>query len=83
MSNTIESRVLEIVQASLREASQDIHLELNNSASMENIAQWDSLSFMVVFSAINTDFQINPDFDDAVNYTSIASICEYLGKITT
>ena len=46
--------------------------------SMETIATWDSLTFMSVFQAINEAFSINPDFDDAIHYTSVKGIYDYI-----
>ena len=49
---------------------------------METIAEWDSLHFVSVFLAVNEAFGIDPDFDDAVHYISIASLCDYLERVT-
>ncbi len=45
---------------------------------METVAAWDSLTFMSVFAAINEAFSLNPDFDDAIHYTSVKSLHAYL-----
>ena len=44
---------------------------------METIAEWDSLTFMSVFSAVNDAFGIDPDFDDANHYLSIPALHRY------
>lgn len=81
MADTIESRVVAIVEATLREHSGNFDLVCCSGDSMETIAEWDSLAFVSVFSAVNEAFGIDPDFDDAVHYISIATIRDYLVSV--
>ena len=62
--------------------SGNAELTVGPSDSMETIGEWDSLSFMSVFCAVNKAFEIDPDFDDAVHYISVASLHPYLGTVT-
>lgn len=78
MADDIETRLIGIVQSTLREQSGDGALAVSADDSMETVAAWDSLSFMSVFEAVNAAFEIEPDFDDAVHYTSIAALRDYL-----
>jgi acyl carrier protein len=45
---------------------------------MQTVAAWDSLNFMKVFLAINEAFGVDPDFDDAIHYTSVRTLLAYL-----
>jgi len=80
MADSLEGRIVEIIQFTLRRESDNSELTLGPSDSMETVGEWDSLSFMSVFSAINEAFGIDPEFDDAVHYLSVPSLCRYLGK---
>ena len=82
MADSLEARIIEIIEPILREQSGNVELALCAEDSMETIAEWDSLTFMSVFSAVNEAFGIDPDFDDAIHYTSIASLRDYLGTAT-
>lgn len=80
MAETMESQIVDIVEATLREHSGNFDLICGAGDSMETVAEWDSLAFISVFSAVNEAFGIDPDFDDAVHYLSIASIRDYLAS---
>ena len=82
MAESLEARVIEIVEATLREQSGNRELTVCAGDSMETLAEWDSLTFMSVFSAVNAAFGLEPDFDDAVHYISVASLRGYLGTVT-
>jgi acyl carrier protein len=78
MTDPIEQRVIEIVQETLRGKKNDVAIEISADDSMESVSAWDSLSFMSIFTAINEAFSVDPDFDDAIHYTSVRSLCDYL-----
>lgn len=82
MADSLEARIVEIVESTLRKQSSNSELALCAQDSMETIAEWDSLTFMSVFAAINDTFEIDPDFDDAIHYLSIPSLHRYLERIT-
>ena len=48
--------------------------------SMETVPGWDSMRFMSVFIAVNEAFGLDPDFDDAIHYTAIPTMVEYLSQ---
>lgn len=81
MADSIESRIVEIIEATLRDQSGNVELTLCAEDSMETIAEWDSLAFMSVFCAVNEAFGVDPDFDDAIHYTSVGSLRGYLGSV--
>lgn len=80
MPNELKGKIISVVEQALNDSSvsSDAPVSLQESDSMETIAAWDSLNFMTVFHAINEAFNINPDFDDAINYISISALYEYL-----
>ena len=78
MTDPLEQRIIEIIQAALRQQSKDPEVLVDADDSMETVAAWDSLSFMSVFVSINEAFGINPDFDDAIHYTSVKALYGYL-----
>ena len=57
----IFKRILEIQHFSLK-------------SSMENIPEWDSLKHIQLISAIEDNFEIEIDFEDVINMTSIPTI---------
>ncbi|MDH3678598.1 MAG: hypothetical protein OEV40_01485 [Acidimicrobiia bacterium] len=83
MTDLLERRVLEIVQAALRSNSDDAYLVIGTDDSMDTVAVWDSLRFMNVFVAINEAFGLDPDFDDAIHYAAVPSLVHYLREQTS
>ena len=83
MADPLEARLIAIIETTLRQQSGNAALTLRPEDSMETVAEWDSLSFMSVFSAINEAFGIDPDFDDAIHYTSVSSLHDYLETVTS
>lgn len=78
MADSLEQRIIQVIQDTLRDNGVEQNVVITAEDSMETIAAWDSLTFMSVFLAINESFGVNPDFDDAIHYTSVKSLCAYL-----
>jgi len=78
MTDLLEQRIIEIVQTALRNANNDLDVVITPDDSMETVPAWDSLSFMSIFTAINEAFALHPDFDDAIHYTSVKTLHEYI-----
>jgi acyl carrier protein len=78
MADSIEQRIIEIIQNTLRKSGADPDIVITAEDSMETIAAWDSLTFMSIFLAINESFSLDPDFDDAIHYTSVKALYKYL-----
>ena len=79
MVEPLEQRIITVIQDALRGekgAKQDIPITADDS--MQTVAAWDSLNFMKVFLAINETFGVDPDFDDAIHYTSVRTLLAYL-----
>ena len=82
MADSLEAQVIDVIESTLREHSGNAELTLCAEDSMETIGEWDSLAFMSVFVAVNKAFDIDPDFDDAVHYTSVHALRSYLASVT-
>lgn len=82
MSDELKEKIISVVEQALNNSgeSSDVPVTLKESDSMETIAAWDSLNFMAVFHAINETFDIDPDFDDAINFISISALYDYLNN---
>ena len=78
MADSLEQHVTDIIQETLRSTSGDPRLVVGPDDSMDTLGDWDSLSFMTVFLAVNEAFDLDPDFDDAVHYMAVPSIVAYL-----
>lgn len=78
MTDDLMNRVIHIVQDTLRSENGRSDLVVTADDGMETVPDWDSMNFMKVFMTINEAFGINPDFDDAIHYTSIATLTEFL-----
>lgn len=78
MIDSLEQRIIDIIQDTLRRQGREQNIPITANDSMETVAAWDSLSFMSVFLAINEAFGVNPDFDDAIHYTSVKGLRDYL-----
>ena len=78
MTDPLEQRIIKISQDALRNNGEDKDVLVTADDSMETVAAWDSLTFMSVFLAVNEAFGVNPDFDDAIHYTAVKTLCAYL-----
>ena len=78
MTDPHEQRIIDIIQDTLRNKYDEQDILITAEDSMETVAAWDSLNFMSVFLAINEAFGVNPDFDDAIHYTSVKTLYAYL-----
>lgn len=78
MTDPLERRIIEIIEDTLRKQGRAQDVAIRADDSMQTVSAWDSLSFMSVFLAINETFGLNPDFDDAIHYTSVKALYDYL-----
>jgi acyl carrier protein len=78
MTEPLEQRIIEIIQYALRDEGKQQDVVITADDSMQTVAAWDSLNFMRVFLAINEAFGLNPDFDEAIHYTSVKALHAYL-----
>ena len=78
MTDDLTTKVIHIVQDTLRSESGRADLVVTAEDGMETISDWDSMNFMKVFLNINEAFEINTDFDDAIHYTSISTLTDFL-----
>ena len=82
MTDELQSHLIAIVQKTLREEGGSGDLFVTPEDSMDTLPEWDSMSFMKVFLAVNEAYGIYPDFDEAVHYTSISTLAEFLRNET-
>ena len=80
MTDPLQQQIIETIQDALRNNGATPDIRITADDSMDTVAAWDSLTFMTVFLAINEAFAVNPDFDDAIHYTSVKSLCAYLKR---
>ena len=78
MTEPLEQQIIKVIQDALRESGEEHDAPITVDDSMQTVAGWDSLNFMKVFLAINEAFGMNPDFDDAIHYTSVKTLLAYL-----
>ncbi|AXI43192.1 acyl carrier protein [Sulfitobacter sp. SK011] len=83
MADDVRDKVILIVQDTLRAESGRDDLLVAPEDSMDTVPEWDSLNFMRVFLSINEAFEITPDFDDAIHYTSVAKLTDFLREQVT
>ena len=50
------------------------------ASEMGSPKEWDSLAFVAVFLAVSTHFGIDVEDDDAIRFTSVGKIVEFLGE---
>jgi len=83
MTDPLEQQIITVIEQTLRDMNEGEEILITAEDSMETVAAWDSLSFMIVFLAVNETFGVNPDFDDAIHYTSVSGLYAYLkGRVT-
>jgi acyl carrier protein len=76
MNQEILSKTISVIELVLEKES--CKIIITEASSMENTPDWDSLSFINIFLAINEAFGINPDTDDALSYISVISIVDFV-----
>lgn len=76
-------QVCEVVGDALLSASERAELSapVTAQAAMGEPAEWDSLSFILVFNAIAEAFGVDLEDDDAIHFTSIPAMHAFLNEI--
>ena len=76
-------KVREIVSDTLLTISDKAELSgpVTEDAEMGAPAEWDSLSFIVVFNAISEILDVELEDDDAIHFTSIPAMHAFLNEI--
>lgn len=83
MSDALLQEIIDVVQKALRNNATEPNVLIEADDTMETVPAWDSLTFMSVFLAINEAFGVDPDFDDAIHYTSVRMLYTYLKERTS
>ncbi len=76
-------RVCEVVADALLTASEKAELSnaVTPQSEMGEPTEWDSLAFIVVFTAIAEAFEVELEDDDAIHFTSIPAMHAFLNEI--
>ena len=78
MADDLQQKIILVVQETLQSERERQEIVISAEDTMDSVPEWDSVAFMNVFLAINEAFKIEPDFDEAIHYTSIATLTEFL-----
>ncbi|MDF1820322.1 MAG: acyl carrier protein [Alcanivoracaceae bacterium] len=81
MSQRTET-ICQVVEQALKQAAQTDTLSapVTADSQMNSPREWDSLAFVSVFLAVSQHFGIEVEEDDAIHFTSIAGINEFLDE---
>lgn len=80
MSDEIVQKTIEVVETVLADKLAASGAVITESSSMEAMAEWDSLNFINIFLGVNEAFEIDADPDDAIHYSSIVGIADFVRK---
>ena len=83
MERVSVDKLCAVVEVALRTASdkQELSAPVTREARMGEPAEWDSLSFVVVFNAIAEEFGIELEDDDAIHFTAIETMHGFLEEL--
>ena len=59
---------------------ESVRADITVDASMESVKEWDSLSFIKVLSAVEAEFGVRIEADDAMDLTSVVGIQALLSR---
>ncbi len=73
----------EIVTTDLLSSSGKTELSapLGADAAMGTVSEWDSLSFVAVFTGVAEALDLDLDEDDAIHFTSIEAMHDFLSEL--
>ena len=81
MQDPILSRAILIIENTLNQnRSPEEAVKIGPEDSMETVAAWDSLSFVSIFLALNEEFGLDVDADEAIHYRSVPAIVDYVSR---
>jgi acyl carrier protein len=78
MNDEIVKKTIEVVESVLAESLQASGAKITADSTMEEMPEWDSLNFINIFLAVNDEFGIDADPDDAIHYYSISGIVDFV-----
>lgn len=81
--NNLESEICKVVEMALCEnlSVKNLASSITREASMANISEWDSLSFVAVFLSVSEHFKLDVEEDDAIHFQSVQDICNLIEEI--
>lgn len=82
MANVDVDRICSVVTEALKAATNrdDLPVPITEESGMNNPSEWDSLSYVVVYNSIGTEFDIELEDDDAIHFQDIRSIKRFLDE---
>lgn len=81
MQDTVLTRTLSVIESTLnRNRGPEDPVRIGPDDSMDTVAAWDSLSFVSIFLALNEEFGLDVDADEAIHYRSVAAIVDYVSR---
>jgi len=78
MTTEILEKTIAIVEQVLEANLTASGNHITADSRMDDTPEWDSLNFINIFLSINEAFGIDPDPDDAIAYTTISGIVEFV-----
>lgn len=78
-----ESALCQVIEEALKAASNSAALSqpVTMSSRMGSPREWDSLSFVAVFTAVGEAFDIELDDDDAIHFQEVATMYQFLNEV--
>lgn len=75
--------ICRVVEQALKQAAQVDTLSeaVTADSKMNSPREWDSLAFVSVFLAVSQHFDVEVEEDDAIHFTSVAGISEFLDEV--
>lgn len=74
--SSIEERVKEVMAGMFDIAE----TEIGASSSIETVENWDSLRHVNLIMALEQEFGVTMDTEDAIEMTSFTAVCDALGR---
>ena len=75
--------ICKVIESALKQAAgtENLSAPVTGDSRMNSPREWDSLAFVSVFLAVAEHFQIEVEEDDAIHFTSVAGINEFLEEL--
>ena len=81
MSN-LTNEVCAVIENILTDGSKELSTSITYESTMNNPVEWDSLNFVKVFLGLSEHFKLEVDDEDAINFTSVENIVNFIEENT-
>lgn len=77
------SDLCSVVESAIKAATSkdELSAPISAESQMGTPSEWDSLSFVVVFTTVGDAFDVELDDDDAIHFTSISTMYAFLNDL--